>query len=126
MCQPECYPASKRRSSRLRSHGALRQSLTTLTSVLCGGQLINVREKEDTTVHATSRISSSEPAPELSQSITCASHCGIGSDIGEAAETASEISRLKCCFYIDSDFAINCSQLVRYLYENKWIKSENI
>ena len=30
----------RRRSSRLRSHGALRQSLTTLTSVLCGGQLM--------------------------------------------------------------------------------------
>ena len=30
----------KRRSSRLRSHGTLRQSLTNLTSVLCGGQLM--------------------------------------------------------------------------------------
>ena len=43
------------------------------------------------TVHATSLISSSEQAPKLSQNSTCASHCGIGSDIWEAAETASEI-----------------------------------
>ena len=42
------------------------------------------------TVHATSRISSSEQALELSQNSTCVSQCGIGSDIGDAAETASE------------------------------------
>ena len=63
-----------RRSSRLRSHGAIRQSLTTLTSVLCGGQLtkctgtirydqLKTGFKPDT-VHATSPVSSSEQAPE--------------------------------------------------------------
>ena len=47
--------------------------------------------KEDTTVHTFSRISSSEQAPELYQNRTSASDCGIGSDSGEGAETASEV-----------------------------------
>ena len=87
--------------------------------------------KEDTTVHAFSRISSSEQAPELYQKRTSASDCGIGSDSGEAAETASEVlaSEIEMFFfniYIYSDFAINCSQSILYLYENKWLKYENI
>ena len=73
--------------------------------------------KEDTTVHAFNCISSSEQAPELSQNRTCASHCGIGSDNGEAAEIASEVVAskidLKCFFiYINFDFAINCCQSI--------------
>ena len=79
-----------RRSSRLRSPGALRQSLKTLTNVLCGGELMKCtgERRYDTSCNQPYIIfgAGTRIVPDL----TCASHCGIGSDIGEAAETASE------------------------------------
>ena len=42
------------------------------------------------TVHATSPVPSSGQAPELSKNRPGSNHYGIGSDSGEATETANE------------------------------------
>ena len=101
----------------LRRYGALRQSLATLTSVLFRGQVIKCTgERRYDSSCIQPYIIFGAGIRKVPEQNMCKPlrYWVLGLTVGRLRkqQAKGKLARLKCCFYINSDFAINCSQSI--------------